>query len=100
MTHFKTAALCLLAASIIAPAATAHIARYQILGRFHQPAATNREEADITVIRCPNLHKYHIYGYYRENRPNYRAIDPPNWGTPLGGGDHERFEEAVVAACG
>lgn len=91
----------LIAASIcLSLGATAGIAAgYEIEGRAHQAAASNREEADITVIRCSNGNQYYIYAYYRESGPNYRAIIPPYWGNALGGGDHDRWEKAVAAAC-
>jgi hypothetical protein len=76
---------------------------YIVLKRFHQTAATDREESDITVIRCTNGRsdgrEYYIYGYYRNSGPNYRVIIPPYWGNPIGGKDHWSFEDAVAAAC-
>jgi hypothetical protein len=72
---------------------------YTVVKRFHQSAATNREEADITVIRCSGGRQYYIYGYYRSSGPRYRAIIPPYWGNPVGGRDHYQFEQAVRAAC-
>jgi len=74
-------------------------ASYKVMKRFHQSAASNREEADITIIRCSNGRKYYIYGYYRNSGPKYRAIIPPYWGNPVGGKDHYRFEQAVAASC-
>ncbi len=74
-------------------------ASYVVVKRFHQSAATNREEADITVIRCSNGNRYYIYGYYRSSGPRYRAIIPPYWGNPIGGKDHYRFEQAIQASC-
>lgn len=71
---------------------------YEVLEEFHQPAAPNVEKADITVIRCFGR-KFYIYTYFRKSGPNARAILPPNWGTPLGGGDHSNFSWAVAAAC-
>lgn len=76
----------------------AHAREYIVEKRFHQSAATNREEADITVIRCGGR-QYYIYGYYRTSGPRYRAIIPPYWGNPVGGRDHYKFEDAVRAAC-
>lgn len=78
-------------------AATAQ--NYNVEQRFHQPAAQNREEADITVIRCNNGNRYYIYGYYRPRGPRYRTIIPPYWGNPVGGRDHYTFEQAIRAAC-
>ena len=74
-------------------------ASYKVLKRFHQSAAPNREEADITIIRCSNGRKYYIYGYYRNSGPTYRAIIPPYWGNPIGGKDHYKFEQAIRASC-
>jgi hypothetical protein len=91
-------------ASCIALAMTASVnsasaQSYSVLKRFHQGAAVNREEADITVIRCGNGRQYYIYGYYRAGGPRYRAIIPPYWGNPIGGRDHYHFEDAIRAAC-
>lgn len=72
---------------------------YYVEKRFHQSAAHNREESDITVIRCDNGNQYYIYGYYRASGPRYRAIIPPYWGNPVGGQDHYTFEGAIRAAC-
>lgn len=76
---------------------------YIVLKRFHQTAAVDREESDITVIRCTsgrsNGREYYIYCYYRNSEPNYRVIIPPYWGNPIGGHDHWSFEDAVAIAC-
>ncbi len=73
---------------------------YTVRDKFYQPESTNVEEAEITVIRCSNRKEYYIYKYFRSSsQPNYRAIKPPYWGNPLGGGDHYSFNEAVNAAC-
>jgi len=71
---------------------------YQVLERAHQSAAVNREEADITVIRC-NGKKYYIYSYYRDAGPQYRAIIPPYWGNPLGGKDFYTYDDVISVAC-
>lgn len=87
----------LLSLSMVLPSAV-HAQQYVVENRFHQSAAPNREEADITVIRCGGR-QYYIYGYYRSSGPRYRAIIPPYWGNPVGGQDHYQFEQAVRAAC-
>ncbi|WP_114008717.1 hypothetical protein [Cohaesibacter intestini] len=72
---------------------------YVVVKRFHQSAAPNREESDITVIRCRNGLSYYIYSYYRTSGPRYRVIIPPHWGKPVGGHDYHYFERAIRAAC-
>ncbi len=94
----KLIALGLIAISM-AMTGTSFAASYEVVKRFHQSAAPNREEADITVIRCSTGKEYYIYGYYRSSGPRYRTIIPPYWGNPLGGGDHYTFEDAIAAAC-
>lgn len=76
---------------------------WRVIRTFRQNARSAaqggfREEADITEISC-NGRNYFIYRYFRPTPPNYRAISPPNWGTPLGGGDKYSFGEAAQAAC-
>ncbi len=73
-------------------------ASYMVQKRFHQSAASKREEADITVIRCGNGLGYYIYSYYRTSGPRYRVIIPPHWGKPVGGRDYNFFEGAIHAA--
>jgi hypothetical protein len=87
------------AIGLLGCASAVQAAQYTVEKRFHQPAATNVEEADITVIRCSNGRQYYIYGYYRNSGPTYRAIIPPYWGNPIGGKDHYQFKEAIDAAC-
>lgn len=99
MEKIVSTILCLTIIGLQFISSNAQAANYSVEKRFHQSAATNREEADITVIRCSNGNRYYIYGYYRNSGPRYRAIIPPYWGNPIGGGDHHRFEEAVNASC-
>ena len=80
-------------------ASTIQANAYTILKRFHQSAAQNREEADITVIRCSNGLSYYIYSYYRSHGASFRVIIPPHWGKPVGGRDYHYFESAIRAAC-
>ncbi len=87
------------AIGLLGCASDVQAAQYTIEQRFHQPAASNVEEADITVINCSNGRQYYIYGYYRNRGPYYRAIIPPYWGNPVGGKDHQQFEDAIEAAC-
>lgn len=95
----KFSVVCLAVVSISLMTIVVQAASYKVLKRVHQSAASNREEADITIIRCSNGRKYYIYGYYRNSGPTYRAIIPPYWGNPIGGKDHFRFEQAIKASC-
>ena len=72
---------------------------YKVIGGSHQPAATNVEKATIIAIRCEDGHEYYIYSYFRATGPNYRAIEPPHWGSPIGGKDYMTYEDAVHVAC-
>lgn len=72
---------------------------YKVIGGSHQPAAKNVEKANIIAIRCSDGKEYYIYSYFRESGPNYRAIDPPHWGSPIGGMDYMTYEDAVHVAC-
>lgn len=72
---------------------------YKVIGGSHQPAAKNVEKANIIAIRCNDGKEYYIYSYFRKTGPNYRAIDPPNWGSPIGGKDYMTYEDAVHVAC-
>lgn len=60
------------------------------------------EESVIHVVACngpgENGGSYYVYEYV--NRPGYRAILPPNWGSPIGGRDFDSMDEAIAAACG
>jgi hypothetical protein len=71
---------------------------YEVTGGFHQPATTNVEKANIIAIRCSGR-DYYIYSYFRKAGPNYRAIEPPRWGNPIGGMDYLTYEDAVHVAC-
>jgi hypothetical protein len=95
----RIVAACVFGLAMAATIGDAVAQNYQVVRRFHQPAAPNREEADITIIRCANGRQYYIYGYYRAQGPHYRAIIPPYWGNALGGRDHFTFEQAIAAAC-
>lgn len=72
---------------------------YRVIDGSHQRAGVNREKANIIVIRCADGKKFFIYSYFRTEGPNYRAIDPPHWGSPIGGMDYTTYEDAVHAAC-
>lgn len=77
---------------------------FDVLHRQHQPEdkAHKIEKANIYIIQCSSTpgEKFYIYQYFRnEDRPNFRAILPPNWGAPIGGMDYWTFEQAVCAAC-
>lgn len=77
---------------------------YDVLDRAHryEDKANNVEEANIYAIQCSSKPGkiYYIYQFFRDDgRPNFRAILPPNWDTPLGGKDFRTFETAVCIAC-
>ncbi|MDP2307413.1 MAG: hypothetical protein Q8P18_15410 [Pseudomonadota bacterium] len=59
------------------------------------------EASIIHVIACngegENGGQYYLYGYL--NRSGFRAIQPPDWGHPIGGRDFSTENEAAVAAC-
>lgn len=85
-------------------ASFAYAETYDVLHRQHQKEdkAHNVEEANIYVIQCSSKpgQLYYIYQYFRDKgRPNFRAILPPNWGTPIGEMDYQSFELAICAAC-
>lgn len=91
--------VCFAIAITLLTSVAAQAGNYTVRDRFYQAAASNVEEADITIIRCSDRKEYYIYSYYRNGGPWYRTIFPPHWGTPIGGGDHYKFEDAVGAAC-
>lgn len=72
---------------------------YEVIGGSHQPAANNVEKSNIIAIRCADGREYYIYSYFRATGPNYRAIEPPHWGSPIGGMDYTTYEDAVHVAC-
>jgi hypothetical protein len=88
-------------------AVTAPTQAYQIVQKMNQaesrdPSGRITVEASvINVIQCngagENGGQYYIYQYI--NRPGFRAIQPPNWGSPIGGQDFATFDQAA-AACG
>jgi hypothetical protein len=94
----KTIATALLSIALLISPALAQL-DFIVVGGMHQPAAKNVEKANIIAIRCADGKKYFIYSYFRRSGPNYRAIEPPKWGNPIGGMDYTSFEDAVHAAC-
>jgi hypothetical protein len=60
------------------------------------------EASTIHEVACSspgeNGGKYYIYQY--KDRPGFRAILPPNWGSPIGGRDFDTQDQAIAAACG
>ena len=59
------------------------------------------EAAVIHVLACAgpgeNEGQFYIYQYVK--RSGFRAVQPPDWGHAIGGGDFATFEEATSAAC-
>ncbi len=68
--------------------------------RINQPESRDAngrvltEAANINVMNCQGREVY-IYEYM--NRRGFRAIQPPNWATPIGGRDFGSYEEALQA---
>jgi hypothetical protein len=81
--------------------------RYTEIQRISQAEArdpaTGRitvEASTIHVIRCGrSATAQPIYVYEYVNRRAFRAIQPPQWGSPLGGRDFTTFAQAVAAGC-
>jgi hypothetical protein len=81
--------------------------RFAELQRIDQPEqrdpSTGRitvEAATIHVITCaPGDASRPIYIYEYAKRRAFRAIEPPRWGSPLGGRDFASFAQAVDAGC-
>ena len=100
----KQALPALLCLAALCCASLAFAETYDVIHREHQPEdkARHIEAANIYVITCGSHPEdnYYIYQYFRgEGRPNFRAIEPPEWGAPIGGMDYHTFETAVCAAC-
>jgi hypothetical protein len=57
-----------------------------------------REAATIHVVVCPGT-GYELYIYEYLKRRSFRAIQPPDYGQPLGGRDFPTYDEAVTAGC-
>lgn len=57
------------------------------------------EASTIHVMACGGGSKPDIYVYEYKARRAFRAVQPPNWGTALGGKDFPTFSEAVSAGC-
>ena len=57
------------------------------------------EAATIHVIACGGGSTPGIYVYEYVNRRGFRAVQPPNWGTALGGKDFATLAEAIGAGC-
>ena len=57
------------------------------------------EAATIHVIACGGGSTPGIYVYEYTNRPGFRAVQPPNWGTALGGRDFNTLAQAIAAGC-
>lgn len=59
------------------------------------------EASEIMVIACTgegeNGGRFYIYDYV--DRPGFRVVDPPNWGSPVGGRDYLTQEQAIEVAC-
>jgi hypothetical protein len=59
------------------------------------------EASVIHVVLCDGPDEdggqYYVYQYTK--RTAFRAILPPNWGSPIGGRDFAGFAEAAGAAC-
>ena len=96
--YMKNIFATLLCSALLTSTALAQL-DYEVIGGFHQPAATNVEKANIIAIRCSDRREYYIYSYFRKAGPNYRAIEPPHWGSPIGGVDYSTYEDAVHVAC-
>jgi hypothetical protein len=58
------------------------------------------ESANIYPFSC-NGRTFYLYQYTDRagGQPTFRAILPPNWGSPLGGRDFATENEALAAAC-
>lgn len=76
---------------------------YQETNRTFQPeqrgpdGRVTVEAATIKTIACQNGKTIFVYEYV--NRPQFRAILPPNWGAALGGRDFSSFAEAAAVGC-
>ncbi len=96
--------LALLAVAFAATPARA----YEEINSFDQPRVTDEtgkitvEASIVHVVACSgageNGGQYYVFEY--RDRPGFRAIAPPDWGTPIGGEDFDTYEQAVQAACG
>ena len=88
---------------VVAPALSARL----VVKEIQQPESLDAsgrilvEAAVIRVVTCAgpseNTGQFYIYQYIK--RSGFRAIQPPDWGHALGGGDFATFEEATAAAC-
>lgn len=104
----RSSAFVLLAAAAMAALVPSSGLAYQETQAAYQPeqrdAAGNLsvEASNIHVLVCngagENGGQFYIYEYL--NRPGFRAILPPNWGSPLGGQDFGTYQEAASIACG
>jgi hypothetical protein len=56
--------------------------------------------ANVYPFSC-NGRTFYLYQYTvrAAGQPTFRAIRPPNWGSPLGGRDFAAESEALAAAC-
>jgi hypothetical protein len=96
-----TAAVAVLAAST-APGLAYHIDQRTNQAETRDPSGRVTTEASvINIFRCDgpaeNEGQYFIYQYIK--RPGFRAIQPPNWSSSIGGKEFATFEEAAAAAC-
>jgi hypothetical protein len=51
------------------------------------------------VCNAPNENQGQFYIYQYLHRAGFRAIQPPNWGSAIGGQDFSSFEAAASTAC-
>lgn len=106
-THGLERPVSVLALAVVSALTSVPAHAYQPTQQFNQAEqrAANgqlmREEALITVVACNGPGETggqrYIYQYLR--RSGFRAINPPNWGQPLGGRDWASFEQAAGAGC-
>lgn len=86
------------------PVVTAPTRAFQETGRTMQPE--RRDAAGRIVVEAAVIHGVNcqgggsIYVFEYLNRRGFRAIQPPNWGRALGGGDFANFADAASMGCG
>ncbi|MDP2312182.1 MAG: hypothetical protein Q8P41_04700 [Pseudomonadota bacterium] len=102
--------LLVLSSAVVTAALTLHSApahAYQSVHDFAQEEVRDAngkvtvEASIIHVIQCnaegENGGQFYIYQF--TDRAGFRAIQPPAWGSPIGGKDFDTFDEAATAAC-
>jgi hypothetical protein len=106
MFKYLTAGALLAMTSAVLPFVSQAAHAYTITGKNHQAEqrAGNRitvEESWIHIVVCNGAGEkggqYYVYQYVKRN--GFRAILPPNWGSPIGGRDFGSFAQAASAAC-